>query len=160
MYTTLLYHYLPCIQLHYPSYSCIRLSSITGIYEYCYTPSLLPALHSFTFHPSYKPIKLPLYLRVLYPSLEFPQSLLPTFTTALYPSPSTVPARVVSWGGVTGVHWEEDVSLRCEAVGIPPPGRTWYRDNIIINDATNKWVRWTNGMVCERDIIPVFKVDE
>lgn len=73
----------------------------------------------------------------LHPSL----SLLPPCSTTLYPPPippSTVPARVVSWGGVTGVHWEEDVSLRCEAVGIPPPGRTWYRDNIIINDATNK----------------------
>nr|XP_027239277.1 Down syndrome cell adhesion molecule-like protein Dscam2 [Penaeus vannamei] len=66
---------------------------------------------------------------------------------------TTVPARVVSWGGVTGVHWEEDVSLRCEAVGIPPPGRTWYRDNIIINDATNKRVSsYPDGTLVLRDV--------
>ncbi|XP_071538790.1 cell adhesion molecule Dscam2-like isoform X2 [Panulirus ornatus] len=66
---------------------------------------------------------------------------------------NTVAARVVSWGGVTAVHWEEDVSLRCEAVGEPPPSRTWYRNNTVISDASHKRVSsYPDGTLVLRDV--------
>ncbi|XP_069192476.1 cell adhesion molecule Dscam2 isoform X3 [Procambarus clarkii] len=77
----------------------------------------------------------------------------PTSPPVVINPASTVAARVVSWGGLTAVHWEEDVSLRCEAVGEPPPSRSWYRDNTLVNDASDRAVSsYPDGTLVLRDV--------
>ncbi|XP_068204699.1 cell adhesion molecule Dscam2-like [Palaemon carinicauda] len=66
---------------------------------------------------------------------------------------AVVPAKIVSWGGTTAVHWEEDVSLRCEAVGDPLPSRSWSRDSHILKDSANKRVSsYPDGTLVLRDV--------
>ncbi|KAK7084278.1 hypothetical protein SK128_009905 [Halocaridina rubra] len=63
-----------------------------------------------------------------------------------------IPARIVSWGGLTAVHWEEDVSLRCDAVGDPPPVRSWIRDAHHLNEASKRVSSYPDGTLVLRDV--------
>ncbi|CAL4061187.1 unnamed protein product, partial [Meganyctiphanes norvegica] len=69
-------------------------------------------------------------------------------------SPSDrINAGIVSWGGPMSVHWKTDITLHCEAVGVPSPTRIWLRNGVPISHITNKRLSsYPDGNLVLRDI--------
>ena len=59
---------------------------------------------------------------------------------------SSVPARLVTWGRHVTVHWREDASLACDAVGRPKPALSWTKDGQMLDRTEQR---------CEMASIPI-----